>query len=407
MSSQYPVPKWIEQLHAGKEEAYRILFDEYYQMLCVFAMKYIKDKEVAEDIVQDIILELYSRRLRFNTPVALKSFLFLSVKNRALNFLRRQRAQEHYLSISVEEESFFLNNIMNHGILVPLGMSQAEQTGGSLLFLLETNPGPGLGMLLGLLLYKRKNVKRRQELATAAFTQAIGGIHEVYFPFVLADLGLLLPLIVGGVAGSIWFSVFHCETAGVISPGSVLTILIMAGRSSMLPVLGGILVSTAVSGVGSYLYLCWRGERKEVPQSEIPESEKQEELEKENTEMSGLERELETASEQEEKPMPENIYQNLHKIGFVCNGGMGSSAMGAALFRRALKTAGITGIQVGVYAADLIEEDIDLIVCQKEFYALNPQLHEKVCHVIAGFTDREEYTKLIQCIQDAQNGGTR
>ena len=240
-----------------------------------------------------------------------------------------------------------------------------------------------------------------------AFTQAIGGIHEVYFPFVLADLGLLLPLIVGGVAGSIWFSIFHCETAGVISPGSVLTILIMAGRSSMLPVLGGIFVSTAVSGVGSYLYLCWRGERKEVPQSEIPESEKQEELEKENTEMSGLERELETASEQEEKPMPENIYQNLHKIGFVCNGGMGSSAMGAALFRRALKTAGITGIQVEVYAADLIEEDIDLIVCQKEFYALNPQLHEKACHVIAGFTDREEYTKLIQCIQDAQNGGTR
>ena len=326
---------------------------------------------------------------------------------------------------------FFLNNIMNHGILVPLGMSQAEQTGGSLLFLLETNPGPGLGMLLGLLLYKRKNVKRRQELATAAFIQAIGGIHEVYFPFVLADLGLLLPLIVSGVAGSIWFSIFHCETAGVISPGSVLTILIMAGRNSMLPVLGGILVSTAVSGVGSYLYLCWRGEGKEklqpevmktdgaqnvvqlktmepeVLQPEIPESEKQEELEKENTEMSGSEREVETASEQEEKPMPENIYQNLHKIGFVCDGGMGSSAMGAALFRRVLKTAGITGIQVEVYAADLIEEDIDLIVCQKEFYALNPQLHEKACHVIAGFTDREEYTKLIQCIQDAQNGGTR
>jgi len=116
MSSQYPVPKWIEQLHAGKEEAYRILFDEYYQMLCVFAMKYIKDKEVAEDIVQDIILELYSRRLRFNTPVALKSFLFLSVKNRALNFLRRQRAQEHYLSISVEEESFFLNNIIREEV---------------------------------------------------------------------------------------------------------------------------------------------------------------------------------------------------------------------------------------------------------------------------------------------------
>ena len=69
------------------------------------------------------------------------------------------------------------------------------------------------------------------------------------------------------------------------------------------------------------------------------------------------------------------------------------------------------GLQADRHAIKIVEnnmeEDIDLIVCQKEFYALNPQLHEKACHVIAGFTDREEYTKLIQCIQDAQNGGTR
>ena len=115
MSSQYPVPKWIEQLHAGKEEAYRILFDEYYQMLCVFAMKYIKERGGRRHRA-GYHSELYSRRLRFNTPVALKSFLFLSVKNRALNFLRRQRAQEHYLSISVEEESFFLNNIIREEV---------------------------------------------------------------------------------------------------------------------------------------------------------------------------------------------------------------------------------------------------------------------------------------------------
>ena len=66
--------------------------------------------------MQDIILELYSRRLRFNTPVALKAVLFRSVKNRALNFLRRQRSQEHYLSISVEEESFFMNNIIREEV---------------------------------------------------------------------------------------------------------------------------------------------------------------------------------------------------------------------------------------------------------------------------------------------------
>ena len=76
----------------------------------------VKDKEVAEDIVQDVITELYSRRLLFDTPVALKSFLFLSVKNKALNFLRRQQAQERYLNNRMEEESFFLNNIIREEV---------------------------------------------------------------------------------------------------------------------------------------------------------------------------------------------------------------------------------------------------------------------------------------------------
>ena len=116
MLSQHPSPLWLEQLNAGKEEAYRILFDEYYQILGVFAMKYVRDKEVAEDIVQDVILELYNRRLLFNSLLALKSFLFLSVKNRALNFLRHRQAQERYLNYKTEEESFFLNNIIREEV---------------------------------------------------------------------------------------------------------------------------------------------------------------------------------------------------------------------------------------------------------------------------------------------------
>lgn len=85
MSSQYPVPKWIEQLHAGKEEAYRILFDEYYQMLCVFAMKYIKERGGREHRAGNL-WTIQPAALRFNTPVALKSFLFLSVKNMGPQF---------------------------------------------------------------------------------------------------------------------------------------------------------------------------------------------------------------------------------------------------------------------------------------------------------------------------------
>ena len=115
-SSRHSARKWLELLHDGKEEAYRILFEEYYPLLGVFAMRYVKDKEVAEDIVQDVILELYSRRLQFETPVALKAFLYLSVKNKSLNFLRHRQAQERYLNHTPEEESFFLNNIIREEV---------------------------------------------------------------------------------------------------------------------------------------------------------------------------------------------------------------------------------------------------------------------------------------------------
>lgn len=115
-SSQHTARQWLELLHDGKEEAYRILFEEYYPLLGVFAMRYVKDKEVAEDIVQDVMLELYSRQPQFDTPVALKAFLYLSVKNRALNFLRNKQAQERYLNHAQEEESFFLNNIIREEV---------------------------------------------------------------------------------------------------------------------------------------------------------------------------------------------------------------------------------------------------------------------------------------------------
>ena len=108
--------KLVVLLKRDDLKSYEVLFHRYYDLFLTFTKRVVREHAAAEDIVQDIILELYSRRLRFNTPVALKSFLFLSVKNRALNFLRRQRAQEHYLSISVEEESFFLNNIIREEV---------------------------------------------------------------------------------------------------------------------------------------------------------------------------------------------------------------------------------------------------------------------------------------------------
>lgn len=109
---------WVIELCKGEAKAYKFFFEEYYQILGVFALKYVKEKEVAADIVNDVILELYSRKLKFENLTALKSFLYLSIKNKSLNYIRHSNAQERYLHIlpPEKEEEFFLDNIIEEEI---------------------------------------------------------------------------------------------------------------------------------------------------------------------------------------------------------------------------------------------------------------------------------------------------
>ena len=285
-----------------------------------------------------------------------------------------------FLNVLIEPAKiFFLNNIVNHGIFVPLGMRQAGQTGRSILFLLETNPGPGLGVILGLILYYRKDKKRRRELMSVAVTEAVGGVHEVYFPLILENMRLLVPLVLGGMTGTVCFSLFQCGTAGVVSPGSMITILILSDPNLILKTALGILASTAVSGF--FTVVCMRGKKKSY------ENRPNEAVD--TTEDPGKEMKTEMTEK-------EIYYHNLQKVGFVCDGGMGSSAMGAALFRRNLAVHGIQGIEVKAYAVDLIPDDLDLIVCQKDFYQLHGEIQKLNCYVISGFTAKEEYEELVE-----------
>lgn len=119
MIDSIPTSKdWIMLLHKGDEKAYKLFFEAYYQVLGVFALKYVKEQVIAEDIVNDVIIELYSRRLKFENITALKSFLYQSVKNRSLNYLRHIRAQERYLNTTLpqEEDTFFLDNIIEEEV---------------------------------------------------------------------------------------------------------------------------------------------------------------------------------------------------------------------------------------------------------------------------------------------------
>lgn len=248
------------------------------------------------------------------------------------------------LSLVIEPlKVFFLNNIVNHGVLVPLGTQQAAESGSSILFLLETNPGPGLGMLAALYY---KSSEKKEAYAAAMAAEAVGGIHEVYFPVVLSNLRLLLPLSLASAAGAWCFTVLDVGIGVPVSPGSFITIFLMAGRGNMAKAAAGILLSAAVSFGGSLLVLSFR-EQKTVSGMQ-PEAEQEQMILEENI-------------QGEKRQMP------IRKIGFICDAGVGSSAMGAALFRRKLAQNGIESVQVEAYASDQMPEDLDLMVCQRDF----------------------------------------
>lgn len=291
------------------------------------------------------------------------------------------------LSIITEPAKvFFMNNMINHGILVPLGMNQVQETGKSVLFLLETNPGPGLGVLASLYYMDRNNKEKRNEYITAMAAEAAGGIHEVYFPFVLANLWLLLPLIAGGVSGSLCFEILGAGIEGPVSPGSIFIILLMAGKAAVPRVAAGILISSLVSFAAGILVLKLQKRRKNEGKGKDPK--------KEITK--------ETAKEQREK---EQIVMPIHNVAFVCDGGMGSSAMAASLFRRRLRQEQIEGIGVEAYASDMISKEADIIVCQKDFYELQPEKWEgrRVC-VLESILSAEGYDRVIEEIQKGRKG---
>ena len=146
----------------------------------------------------------------------------------------------------------FLNNAINHGVLGPLGAAEAADKGKSLMFMLETNPGPGLGILLAYMFFGPRLL--RLSAPAAIIIQFFGGIHEIYFPYILMKPRLILAAIAGGMAG---IAVFEVTGAGLVAtpaPGSIFAYLAETPRGGYFGVLAGIAVSTAVSfGVAAVL----------------------------------------------------------------------------------------------------------------------------------------------------------
>jgi PTS system mannitol-specific IIC component len=141
----------------------------------------------------------------------------------------------------------FLNNAINHGVLTPLGAAQSESTGQSILFMLETNPGPGLGILIAFLFFGPRLL--RPSVPAAIVIHFFGGIHEIYFPYILMKPQLIIAAILGGASGILTNIIFGSGLVASPSPGSIFAYMAMTPRGAHLAVLLSIVVAAAVSFV--------------------------------------------------------------------------------------------------------------------------------------------------------------
>ncbi|MET0303667.1 MAG: PTS transporter subunit EIIC [Microbacteriaceae bacterium] len=158
------------------------------------------------------------------------------------------------VSIVVEPAKIlFLNNAINHGVFTPLGSAEAADAGQSIFFMIESNPGPGLGILTAMLLFGPRAI--RPTVPAAMVVHFLGGIHEIYFPYVLMKPILIIAAIAGGATGVLWASIFNLGLVGPASPGSIIAWVVVSPPSQVLLIILGVLISAAVTFVVGALLL--------------------------------------------------------------------------------------------------------------------------------------------------------
>ena len=310
---------------------------------------------------------------------------------------------------------FFLNNAINHGVLTPLGVSQAAEEGKSILFLLEANPGPGVGLLLAFTFFGIGAA--RASAPGAAIIQFFGGIHEVYFPFALMKPTLILALIAGGMTGVTTNMLFDAGLRAPAAPGSIFAVLAQTASDSYLGVILSVILSAAVTFVVAAIIL--RATRKRdlaneadafadaVLQTEANKGRKSAAMDAlrarssdERVAKDAVDR-LETQAETDGSLAGGTVAtREVRHVVFACDAGMGSSAMGASVLRNKMKKAGIEDVTVVNSAIANLDDSADLVVTQSQLTDRARAKTPDAIHVsVDNFMNSPKYDEVVNIIE--------
>lgn len=260
----------------------------------------------------------------------------------------------------------FMNNALNHGVLAPLGIQESAEFGKSIFFLIETNPGPGLGILVAYALFGKGMAK--QSSPGAIIIHFLGGIHEIYFPYVLMNPLMVLAVIAGGASGVFTFVLTGAGLVATPSPGSIFALLAMTPKGHLTGVLLGVLISSLVSCAVAVLILRFTSNDKQKDFESAKETVngmKFKKTEKNSENITG--KNVGTQPVNDSHKAASNLgledieTTEIRKIAFACDAGMGSSAMGASAFSKKLKKNGCD-IEVVYYPVDEIPQGVDIVV---------------------------------------------
>lgn len=285
----------------------------------------------------------------------------------------------------------FLNNAINHGVLTPLAAQETLEHGKSILYLLEANPGPGLGILLAYCFFGRGSAKATAP--GAALIHFVGGIHEIYFPYVLMKPQLIIAAIAGGMSGIAVESFFKVGLVGPAAPGSILAIGAMTSHDSYLGMALGVTAATIASFLVAAVIL--RFSKKEDEDLEAA-AEKMQAMKGKKSSVAGAFASSEAKNQQ------------INKIVFACDAGMGSSAMGASVLRNKIKDAGFGGdVVVTNSAINNLKDEYDLLVSHQDLADRAATPTPSAVHVaVDNFMNSPRYDEIVEMIRKQRTGGS-